>query len=168
MCFGLIAERRTKTMTDHNPLPRCPYCGGEMYEAGNSTCRWYMCQRCLSGSPRKIIDKTEYPTERLAVIAALQEARKAAMNRWQEPNVPLALEELIEYGKNPSNAPAWYEYRGLSEVGCWIDVERIRDIDYDNLDDAYGIHWRCWLRKPTKKEMTTTPWESKRRTKNDD
>lgn len=141
-------------MTDHNPLPRCPYCGEHMgLECNTKNMYWYECYKCGATTPQE---------------GAEQAAYEAAMNRWQEPNVPLALEELIEYGKNPSNAPAWYEYRGLSEVGCWIDVERIRDIDYDNLDDAYGIHWRCWLRKPTKKEMTTTPWESKRRTKNDD
>lgn len=68
-------------MTDNNPLPCCPYCGGKMYEAGNSTYRWYMCPRCLSGSPRKIIDKNKT--------------------------------------------------------------------------------WRCWLRKPTDKEMATTPWREK-------
>lgn len=137
-------------MTDHNHLPRCPYCGGEMthrYVCGDN---FYLCDTCHSSSPEKSTKEDAYTT---------------AMNRWQKPNVPLALEELIEYGKNPSNAPAWYEYRGISEVGCWINVERIRDIDYDNPDDAYGKHWRCWLRKPTAEEMKGTPWAGGQREK---
>lgn len=133
-------------MTDHNPLLRCPYCGTPMVGGRKNRERayWYKCYKCGATTPT---EETE------------QAAYAAAMQRWQEPNIPLALEELIEYGKNPSNAPAWYEYRGLPEVGCWLDVEQIRDIDYDDPEEAYGKHWRCWLRKPTQEEMEAAPWE---------
>lgn len=155
-------------MADNNPLPRCLYCGGEMYEAGNSTYRWYMCPRCLSGSPRKIINKTEYPTERLAVIAALQKARKAAMQRWQEPNRVLTLKEATE------QRAVWIEdvYCGIAPAIVFDYVSKHYSIivaDFNDHDDnkvwfkktQYGKHWRCWLRKPTNKEMATTPWREK-------
>lgn len=164
-------------MTDHNPLPRCPYCGGEMHEAGNSTYRWYMCPRCLSGSPRKIINKTEYPTERLAVIAALQKARKAAMNRWQEPNRVLTLEEVqgLAYGKYEQQHVLSVEYRAIIEgtenmfSPCVIAHESLSMVGILELYDGanmklmkksmYGKRWRCWLRKPTQEEMEAVPWE---------
>lgn len=161
-------------MTDHNPLPRCPYCGGEMYEAGNSTYRWYMCPRCLSGSPRKSINKTEYPTERLAVIAALQKARKAAMNRWREPNRVLTLEEIIDKVLDAvGGVPVWIEHINDTEqklawkLSGWKVVrgaERCvlifgtgHSVDTKNINKT----WRCWLRKPTAEEMATTPWREK-------
>lgn len=161
-------------MTDHNPLPRCPYCGGEMYEDGNSTYRWYMCPRCLSGSPRKRIDKTEYPTERLAVIAALQKARKAAMNRWQEPNRVLTLEEIIDKVLDAvGGVPVWIEHINDTEqklawkLSGWKVVrgaERCvlifgtgHSVSTENINKT----WRCWLRKPTAEEMATTPWRDK-------
>ena len=157
-------------MTDHNPLPRCPYCGGEMYEAGNSTYRWYMCPRCLSGSPRKIINKTEYPIARLNVIAALQNARKAAMNRWQEPNRVLTLEEVREYCKQGADAaPLWVGFQNVPWVSRWMVVcppdevcsnDAVRNY-CGGLANKYNKTWRCWLRKPTAEEMATTPWREK-------
>lgn len=161
-------------MTDHNPLPRCPYCGGEMYEAGNSTYRWYMCPRCLSGSSRKIINKTEYPTERLAVIAALQKARKAAMNRWQEPNRVLTMDEIIDKVFDAvCGMPVWIEHINDTEkklawrLSGWQVVrgaERCvlifgtgHSVSTENINKT----WRCWLRKPTAEEMATTPWREK-------
>jgi hypothetical protein len=141
-------------MTDNKPAPRCPYCGGEMeidtFENYLGWCGQAVCKACKSRAALK----RYYNLQK----EAQQAAYTVAMQRWRKPNVPLALEELIEYGKNPSNAPAWYEYRGLSEVGCWIDVEQIRDIDYDDPENAYEKHWRCWLRKPTYEEMEAVPW----------
>lgn len=167
-------------MTDHNPLPRCPYCGGEMYEAGNSTYRWYMCPRCLSGSPRKSINETEYPTERLAVIAALQKARKAAMNLWQEPNRVLTMGEVqalayaeyhvlsVEYRaiiKGAENVfrPCVIAHDSLSMVGI---LELYDGASMTLMEKSmYGKRWRCWLRKPTAEEMKGTPWAGGQREK---
>lgn len=141
-----------------NFAPRCPYCGEEMRESGSISHRWYMCPYCLSAGPGKIIDVTGYPNEELAVVDATQKAREAAMKHWQEPNAPLTLGELIEYSKNLSNAPVWYEYRGLSEVGCWINVEVVRDNYCDCSEDEYGKQWRFWPHKPTLEEMEAAPW----------
>lgn len=162
-------------MTDYNPLPRCPYCGGEMYADGNSTCRWYMCPRCLSGSPRKIINKTEYPIARLAVIAALQKARKAAMNRWQEPNRVLTLEEVadacelddvmvllwVEFNCNGVCTLA-YQYCTIQATTASVYLLKPYDeVENDFSKADYCKKWRCWLRKPTAEEMATTPWREK-------
>lgn len=162
-------------MTDHNPLPRCPYCGGEMHEAGNSTYRWYMCPHCLSGSPRKIINKTEYPTERLAVIAALQKARKAAMNRCQEPNRVLTIEEVADAcDLNNEMVLLWVEFNcngvcTLAYQYCTIDetissvcmLRPYAEVKTDFSKMEYRKKWRCWFRKPTAEEMATTPWREK-------
>lgn len=154
-------------MTDHNPLPRCPYCGGEMYADGNSTCRWYMCPRCLSGSPRKIINKTEYPIARLAVIAALQKARKAAMQRWQEPNDYLVRAEVLDRCKQGAEArPLWVEFRRNDQRSRWMVVDTPPTVFgtdtvknyFADMCEQYGILWRCWLRKPTQEEMDAVPW----------
>ena len=133
-----------KVCAEDKPKPPvvCPYCGHKMVHQYVYGDHFFRCPKCRAVAPEKDTEAKAYA---------------AAMQRWQEPNVPLALEELIEYGKNPSNAPAWYEYRGLSEVGCWIDVEQIRDIDYDDPENTYGKHWRCWLRKPTYEEMEAVP-----------
>lgn len=69
-------------MTDNNPLPRCPYCGEHMgLECNTKNMYWYECYKCGATTPQE---------------GAEQAAYEAAMNRWQEPNVQLALEELIE------------------------------------------------------------------------
>lgn len=160
-------KKGEKEMTDHNPLPRCPYCGGEMYADGNSTCRWYMCPRCLSGSPRKIINKTEYPIARLAVIAALQKARKAAMQRWQEPNDYLVRAEVLDRCKQGAEArPLWVEFRRNDQRSRWMVVDTPPTVFgtdtvknyFADMCEQYGILWRCWLRKPTQEEMDAVPW----------
>lgn len=57
-------------MTDQNPLPRCPYCGGEMtYKYGFGD-YYYLCDRCYSTSPEK---------------GAREAAYAAAMQRWKKP-----------------------------------------------------------------------------------
>lgn len=134
-------------MTDRKPAPRCPYCGGEMKKRVLSDykmlCFW-LCSKCSATSPS---------------ADTAEDAYTAAMQRWQEPNAPLTLGELIEYSKNLSNAPIWYEYRGLSEVGCWVNVEVVRDNYCDCSEDEYGKQWRFWPHKPTLGEIEATPWE---------
>ena len=137
------------------PTPRCPYCGGEMeidtFENYLGWCGQAVCKACKSRAALKRHYMQQGEAE--------QAAYEAAMQRWQEPNAPLTLRELIEYSKNPINAPIWYEYRGLSEVGCWINVEVVRDNYCDCSEDGYGKQWRFWPHKPTLGEMEATPWE---------
>ena len=133
-------------MADYKPSPRCPYCGGEMEHIYGCTLEkhYYICSKCSAISPAKGGELESYT---------------AAMQRWQEPNVPLTLGELIEYSKNLSNAPIWYEYRGLSEVGCWVNVEVVKDSYCDCSEDEYGKQWRFWHHKPTQEEREAVPWE---------
>ena len=67
-------------MTDHNPLPRCPYCGEHMgLECNTKNMYWYECYKCGATTPQE---------------GAEQAAYEAAMNRWQEPNRVLTLESV--------------------------------------------------------------------------
>lgn len=143
------------------PAPRCPYCGEEMRENGSISHRWYICPYCLSAGPRKIIDMTGDPNEELAVVDATQKAREATMKHWEEPNRVLTLKELNAY-----NGFVWCEYRGYANDSDPGYVENgTLSVDGDSLSwqgsqSGYGKYWRCWLRKPTQKEMEETPWES--------
>ena len=141
----LIEAQRVCAEDRPKPPVVCPYCGNKMvhyYVYGDH--HFFRCPKCRAVAPDKDTEA---------------EAYTAAMQRWQEPNAPLTLGELIEYSKNPSNAPIWYEYRGLSEVGCWINVEVVRDNYCDCSEDEYGKQWRFWPHKPTQEEMEATPWE---------
>lgn len=164
-------------MGEVKEVPVCPYCGAKMIEAGNTNYRWYMCSHCLSDSPKKIIDKMSYPTEQLAAIAALQEARTATI--WYKPNHVLSFEELVSMAKEePDGFPVWVEYnprkatfyeRGFSgwriliKIYTWSNNDRTlmfnddETVDYKNL----GVAVRCWLRKPTQEEMEVVSWETK-------
>lgn len=145
-------------MTDHNPLPRCPYCGEHMgLECNTKNMYWYECYKCGATTPQE---------------GAEQAAYEAAMQRWQEPNHPLTLEEAKE------QRGVWVEKHLCGPVPVIFYVDAFphqsvfvgvfgvgeneyfdNNVWYDNED--YGVEWRCWLRKPTDKEMATTPWREK-------
>lgn len=132
----VCAEDRAK------PPVVCPYCGHKMVHQYVYGDHFFRCPKCRAVAPDKDTEA---------------EAYEAAMQRWKEPNAPLTLEELIEYSKNPCNAPIWYEYRGLSEVGFWINVEAVNNY-CDCSEDGYGKQWRSWPHKPTMEEMEAAPW----------
>lgn len=136
-------------MSDEKFPVFCPYCGSKMLlkigifdlleTDGNCVLRyWYKCTNaeCESKSP----------TGRTA-----EEAYKAAMTRWQEPNKVLTLEELQTY-----IGYAWYEgdhkwYHSSFDYPVWIE-----DGKYNYEGDLYDIpdvEGRFWLRKPTKAEL---------------
>ena len=158
-----------------NFAPRCPYCGEKMRESGSISHRWYMCPYCLSAGPRKIIDVTGYSNEELAVVDATQKAREAAMKRWQKPNRVLTMEEVEDACElNNEMVLLWVEFncKGGCTLACQYctmgqaiaTVYMIKPYDeaetnFSKMD--YCKRWRCWLRKPTKKEMEDTPWETK-------
>ena len=152
-------------MTDHNPLPRCPYCGNEMKKqvlSDYKTLCFWLCPKCSATSPSAGTEESAYA---------------AAMNRWQEPNRVLTRDELqkrIEQGVDV--APLWMEFGKVPSASRWM-VTNAPDEAFVNdtvknllVVSGYGCNgiWRCWLRKPTAEEMATTPWERKRRTKNEE
>lgn len=143
-------------MTDHNPLPRCPYCGNEMilrYVCGDN---FYVCGKCYSTSPEK---------------GAREAAYEAAMNRWREPNRVLTLNEVQKrFEQGVDVAPLWVEFGKVPSVSRWMVINApdgafVND-NVKNLlvASGYGYNgiWRCWLRKPTAEEVESTPWESKK------
>lgn len=136
-------------MSDEKFPVFCPYCGAKMLlkigifdlleTDGNCVLRyWYKCTNaeCESKSP----------TGRTA-----EEAYKAAMTRWQEPNKVLTLEELQTY-----IGYAWYEgdhkwYHSSFDYPVWIEDGKY---NYEgNLYNIPDVEGRFWLRKPTKAEL---------------
>lgn len=154
-------------MTDHKPLPRCPYCGGKMKKrvlSDYKTLCFWLCPKCSATSPS---------------ADTAEDAYAAAMQRWQEPNRVLTLDEVqclayVEYARQHVLS---VEYRAIIEQAenefrpCVVvheDLSRIGILVlYDGANmklmgkSMYGKRWRCWLRKPTQEEMEGTPWEEK-------
>lgn len=149
-------------MTDHKPIPRCPYCGGEMKKRLLSdyglVCFW-ICPKCSAMSPSANTAEAAYA---------------AAMQRWQEPNRVLTLEEIIDKVFDAiSGVPVWVEH--IDDTGqklawklsgwqvvrgaerCVLIFETEYRVNTRNINKT----WRCWLRKPTKEEMEAVPWEGK-------
>lgn len=144
-------------MTDHKPLPRCPYCGEHMcLEYNSKSVYWYECYKCGATTPTEEAEQAAY---------------EAAMNRWQEPNRVLTLEEVREYCKQGAGAaPLWVGFQNVPRVSRWMVVCNPEEVCSNDavrnycggIADMYNKTWRCWLRKPTAEEMESTPWESKK------
>lgn len=150
-------------MTDNKPAPRCPYCGGEMKKrvlSDYKTLCFWLCPKCSATSPSA--GTAEY-------------AYTAAMQRWQEPNRVLAMEEVedaceldnetvllwVEFNCNGVCTLA-YQYCTMGEAIATVDMIRPYDeVETDFSKMEYRKKWRCWLRKPTQEEMATMPWREK-------
>lgn len=154
-------------MTDNKPAPRCPYCGGEMKKrllSDYKTLCFWLCPKCSATSPS---------------AGAAEEAYKAAMQRWKEPNRVLTLEEVedaceldnekvllwVEFNCNGVCTLA-YQYCTMGEAIATVYMIRPYDeAETDFSKMGYYKKWRCWLRKPTQEEMAGTPWEGGQREK---
>lgn len=150
---------------------RCPYCGTAMGEAGNAMYRWYMCPRCLAGSPRKRIERFAHGKEEEAVRTAQEEAYKAAETLVRPENQVLTLGEA--QCLSTADGGDGYVYLEEAAKGHFTFIAHITPIDcqtgYVMVNTfferfplnavTYGKNWRCWLRKPTEKEAAGTPWE---------
>ena len=150
-------------MDNNNPKPRCPYCGTPMVEEERiERAYWYECYKCGATAPT---EETE------------QAAYEAAMQRWCEPNRVLTMEEVkaLAYAEYEQQHVLSVEYRAIIKgtenmlSPCVIVHESLSMVGILELYDGanmklmkksmYGERWRCWLRKPTQKEMEDTPWE---------
>lgn len=142
---------------EDKPAPRCPYCGHKMVHYYVYGDHFFRCPKCRAVAPDK--DTKE-------------EAYTAAMQRWQEPNRVLTLEEIIDKVFNTiSGVPVWVEH--IDDTGqklAWklsgwqvvCGAERcvlIFETEYRVNTRNINKTWRCWLRKPTQEEMAGTPWE---------
>lgn len=141
-------------MTDRNPKPRCPYCGGEMEKQDyGRVCFWRRCPKCRATSPS---------------ANTAEEAYAAAMQRWREPNDYLVRAEVLDRCKQGAEArPLWVEFRRNDQRSRWMVVDTpptafgtdtVKNY-FADMCEQYGILWRCWLRKPTQEEMEAVPWE---------
>lgn len=138
--------------------PKCPGCGADMelmLLCCNSTF-YYACAKCGWGSPVGIDPESAF---------------RMAMRRVEPKSRVLTLEEVKTYCEGGADAtPLWYESKDYSDVNRWmvIDLPELafgstatvkRLVNSEFFVATYGGKWRCWLRKPTPKEMEATPWE---------
>lgn len=145
-----------------NNTPKCPYCGDRMalHVFPHTTeqeffSAWYQCVTCESTSPRiEFIGNTSQ--------TKIEERLQAVSSRRADPkNRVLTLEELKVY-----TGFLWKVYNGFDCEGAPAFVEKgfmyagNGNVDFrQDISDAYGKNWRCWLRKPTEAERRETPWE---------
>lgn len=151
-------------MTDHKPIPRCPYCGTPMVgEEKIEGAYWYECYKCGATAPTE---------------ETVQAAYTAAMQRWQEPNRVLTLGEVqaLAYAEYEQQHVLSVEYRAIIKGAenvfrpCVVAHESLSMVGILELYNGanmrlmeksmYGKCWRCWLCKPTVEEMEAVPWES--------
>lgn len=151
----LIEAQRLCAEDKPKPPVMCPYCGHKMVHQYVYGDHFFRCSKCRAVAPDKDTEA---------------EAYTAAMQRWQEPNRVLTLEEVQEHCKQGVDAaPLWVEFSGFPSASHWIVVDSpdevfctdtVRNFCMSYVD-IYKKSWRCWLRKPTKEEMEGTPWETK-------
>lgn len=143
-----------KLCAEDKPKPPvlCPYCGTRMFfEATLEGRCWYECYKCGASAPAA---ETEL------------DAYAAGMQWIQRPNRCLTKTEMLDRYKQGEEAePLWVE-SCYSERSRWmvIDIPRIcmgenTICSYYGRDcKLYNVMWRCWIRKPTQKEMEAVPW----------
>lgn len=147
-----------KVCEKEKPAPRCPYCGTPMVgEEKIEGAYWYECYKCGATAPT---EETE------------QAAYTAAMQRYVEPNHPLTLEaakeqRVVWMEKHLCEpVPVIFYVDAFPHQSVFVGVFGVGEDEYfDNNvwynNEDYGVEWRCWLRKPTQEEMSTTPWREK-------
>lgn len=149
----LIEAQRVCAEDRPKPPVLCPYCGHKMVHQYVYGDHFFRCPKCHAVAPD---NETE------------AEAYEAAMQRWQEPNRVLTLEEVRErYEEGTSDSPLWIDFKQLPFLSRWYALQ-ISDVFFatDTVEcyltgqaEKYNFDWRCWLRKPTQEEMEGTPWE---------
>ena len=130
--------------------PKCPGCGADMelmHLCKAAFC--YACTKCGWDSPIGIDSESAF---------------RMAMRRAEPENRVLTPEEATG-----SDEPVWLEAMSrvfiadvcVSPDAIMAQIQTIGEASCAYLPICdYGVLWRCWLRKPTKKEMEATPWEN--------
>lgn len=161
-------------MSEKKPMPQCPYCGWEMryhfdYPMNYCDVQFY-CQHCNAMSP----SARGCQTNAESVETALEEAYEKAMRRYEAPNRVLTLEEACEaevcWTETPQTSLAEACRIVMREYTSFPEGKPAKSFDFYETGETvpwcyhpeeYGVLVRCWLRKPTTKEMANTPWEAK-------
>ena len=162
-------------MSKKEPMPKCPYCGGEMqphfdYPRMKYCDVQFYCNRCGAMSPLA----RGYQCSEESSENALNEAYAKAMRRYEEPNRVLTLKEACEaevcWTETPRTSLAeacrivMREYTSFPEgkpAKAFDFYETGETVPWCYHSEEYGVLVRCWLRKPTPEEMANTPWEER-------
>ena len=150
-------------MFKEKPMPKCPYCGWEMkyhfdYPMEYCDVQFY-CKHCNAMSP----SARGYKTSTESVEKTIEEAYEKAMRLYEEPNRVLTIAEIKTYKgfvwceSIYGNAfwPAYVENQKLYVDNAVDEIE-------EEAIDLYGVVWRCWLRKPSEKELESVCWKKKK------
>lgn len=154
----------------------CPYCGAKMqriiglsYEDNDEPAwHWYRCsnQECESTSPAK---------------RTVEEAHKAAVKRYEEPNRILLVDEMF------SAKHCFVEWKGeFSAEECMAAIV-VSDINPDTWEEgkklklymadglvyncslcSYGVTLRCWKKNPTSDDYDNVEWLPEKEQEDDD
>lgn len=148
----LIEAQRLCAEDKPKPPVVCPYCGHKMVHQYVYGDHFFRCPKCRAVAPDKDTEAKAY---------------EAAMQRWQEPNRVLTLEEIISKVSDAvGGVPVWVEQQELG--WAWAGWQVLRGTERCvlmfgptvGIADTQNINrtWRCWLRKPTQEEMEAVPW----------
>lgn len=150
-----------------NELLCCPFCGG------NAELKTY-CDKLRGDTFAAMCKKTDCPGRTYKKHVTPKAAAEAWNRRATPENRVLTLEELCESADAADWIFAWiesksnpYDVPGAEQVCPWYKTATHLAFAYvaedENVTREEGIakigkEWRCWLRKPTEKEMAATPW----------
>lgn len=136
--------------------PKCPGCGNDMnlHHLMIDDVFCYICPKCKWTSP---------------VCKSSEVALETALRRVDSGNRVLTLAEARK--KCQEEEVVWYESLPCQSCICPVYVAPFEPtytfvniygffVMQEKEISLYGKEWRCWLRKPTPKEMEATPWES--------
>lgn len=171
-------------MTNKNKkFPRCPWCGeemnasmsqGDIFKTYDGWVARLSCDGCGANSSFVYGNATK-----AEAVNALRELKPK-----EEPNRVLTLEEVREIaignGNYTDGDVCWFEQKKW-KGGEWASIHDrlvyeypdetretfdwlvIGSEDFESIEASeYDKTWRCWLRHPTKQEMTETPWEGEK------
>lgn len=116
--------------------PKCRYCGSpmELQKQPHTNKYNYWCTKCYSESPVK--DSMQKAFETAYDSECYLEPMKLT-DVWIEQAV-------------------WLETRATGKI---MPVVMIRETIKDEFDKEYGKRFRCWLRKPSRKQTASIKWE---------
>ena len=146
-------------MASFKELPRCPYCGAEMFLCP----KWagyleFLCPKCKSSSPKcetvsEVWETTANRAKPASRALKPEEIEKAEVI-WMEEMLDgqaLPVVAMLVYGKVCDDANSY--------CPCIAFASRDGEITDYPLED-YRKNWRCWLSKPSEEERASRPWSN--------
>ncbi len=164
--------------------PKCPYCGNEMrfhretIFGGNPIEKvvrgWFRCRECLACSP-SVAESIHIGEEMMIVEKVREKAREKAHDSVDPKNRVLTFDEVATFADLPEMTLMWVEVKFTKESDIFQEIpigfngELMQFLEVNSASlythkqnyppEDYGSRWRCWLEKPTVKEMEMALWE---------